>query len=405
MTCYLTGEIAGTGGAVKDKPEDFYVVELPLYLPSGEGEHTYLRIEKRGITTLEAIRRLSRAVGVAERDFGYAGMKDARGVTRQTISVPRVDPEILLSLELPGIVMVEARRHGNKLRLGHLAGNEFTIRIHQPADQASERATAILSVLAKRGVPNFFGLQRFGSQGNSHLIGRAWLQGDYRKAVDALIGTEDAVRDERWQAAIAAYRRGDLEESVRCFPGHCRIERDIIGRLLKHPDEWQKALKTVHPRLKMLYFSALQSFLFNRVLEKRLDSFDTVMRGDLAYKHDNGACFLVEDVSAEIARAEGFLISPTGPMFGAKMKRPSGRPLAIEDEVLNEEGLGHEVFATAKDWQFSGERRSLRVPLQNPSVEKDDGGLVLRFSLPRGAYATAVLREVMKSEEQITDEP
>lgn len=404
MPRYLTAEIAGTGGRIKDAPEDFQVEEIPLYLPCGEGEHSYFLFEKRRLTTLEAIRGIARAVQVNERDIGYAGMKDAMGVTIQTISIPRVSPERLLALDVPGVIPVAAKLHRNKLKLGHLAGNRFKIRVNQPEEGALNRSRAILDILARRGVPNFFGEQRFGSQGNSHLIGRAWLQGDYRQVVDAIIGREDAVRDERWQAAIAAYRRGDLDECERCFPRHCRTERDIVVRLMKHPGEWQKALKGVSPRLKMLYFSALQSFLFNRVLEKRLDSFDTLMTGDLAYKHDNGACFLVEDAHVESPRAQEFLISPTGPMFGASMKRPTGKPLEIEEEVLLEEGLCHDVFAS-KEMRMDGERRPLRVPLDNVSVETDDKGLVLNFSLPRGAYATAVLREVMKSGEQDINEP
>src|SRR5512140_1438706 len=99
MHSYLTADLPGTGGVIKETPEDFLVEEMPLYLPCGDGEHTYAVIEKRGVTTLEALRRIARALGVQERDIGYAGMKDAAGVTRQTVSIPRVPPERVSCLE------------------------------------------------------------------------------------------------------------------------------------------------------------------------------------------------------------------------------------------------------------------------------------------------------------------
>ena len=397
MPRYLTTEIPGTGGVIKETPEDFCVTEIPLYLPSGEGEHTYVEIEKRGVTTLEAIRRLARALNTAEREIGYAGMKDARGVTRQTVSIPRVAPEAVTALEVPGVTVLSARRHGNKLRLGHLAGNRFAIRIRGSVADGAARAAAVIEVLKRRGVPNYFGAQRFGTQANSHLVGRAWVLGDYQSAVDLLIGSGEGLTDEQWRSAIAAYRDGDLERSVRLFPPHCRTEREIVQRLAKKPDNWRQSLGGVPPRLKSLYVSAFQSHLFNLVLDERLERFDSVMTGDLAYKHANGACFLVEDAAKEAERALCFEISPTGPMLGGRMKLPQGEPLALEDEVLHREGVDRSSLS-ASALLPDGERRPLRVPLGAPEFAADGEGLFLTFSLPRGAYATAVLREIIKSD-------
>jgi tRNA pseudouridine13 synthase len=395
---YLTADLPGTGGVIKEEPEDFLVAEIPLYLPEGAGEHLYVEIEKRGITTLEAVRRLARELQVSDRDIGYAGMKDARGVTRQTVSIPRVDTERVLSLELPGIGVLTAARHRNKLKLGHLSGNRFRIRIRDVATDAVARADTILAVLGERGVPNFFGIQSYGAQGNSHLIGRALLAGDYRGAVDALMGDPAAVRDERWRAAIEAYRRGDLAASLAVFPGHCRTEREVLQRLVKQPDAWERAFRAVHPRLQKLYLSACQSALFDRVVAARLASIDRVEAGDLAWKHDNGACFLVEDEAAEASRAARFEISPTGPLFGGSMKLPAARQLALEEAVLAEAGLSRDSFASAGGPRLEGERRPLRVPAGEARVAMDPHGLVLEFSLPRGAYATSLLREIMKTD-------
>ena len=393
---YLTIDIPGTGGIIKETPEDFLVEEVPLYLPCGEGEHTYVTIEKRGLTTLEAVRRISRALGVPDREIGYAGMKDAVGVTRQTVSIPRVSPDVCSALNLPGIAVLASVRHRNKLRLGHLAGNRFRIRVREVGDEASERAEAVLAVLTARGVPNYFGAQRYGLHGNSHLIGRAMVRGEWRTAFDYVIGDPLAMRDERWRGAIEAYRRGDLEESIRLFPGHCRTERDILQRLLKRPDAHEKAFYAIHPRLKKLYLSAYQSSLFDRLLAERLDAFDRVMAGDLAMKHENGACFLVTDAAAEQPRAAAFEISPTGPMFGFRMLFPEGEPRAMEEALLAAEELELSSFNLPGGLAMDGERRPLRVPLREPSAMMDNDALILSFALPRGSYATSVLREVVK---------
>ena len=396
MPVYLTAETPGSGGVIKESPEDFLVEEVPLYHPCGEGEHTYAVIEKRGVTTLEALRRIARALRVSDRDIGYAGMKDAVGVTRQTISVPRVPPEQVAALELPGIRVLSAVLHRNKLRVGHLAGNRFRVRVRGVAADALARAEAVLAILGERGVPNYFGPQRYGVQGNSHLVGHALVQRDYRAAVDRIIGDPAAVRDDRWREAIEAYRRGDIAESLRIFPGHCRTERDILQRLAGRPDGFEKAFHAVHPRLKKLYLSAFQSALFDRLLDGRLAGFDRVLEGDLAWKHDNGACFLVTDAVAEAARAQAFEVSPTGPLFGFRMRFPEGEPRVMEEALLEGEGLTLESFNLPGGLGMEGERRPLRVPLGEPEVQMGAEGLLLSFTLPRGAYATSVLREIMK---------
>lgn len=396
MHKFLTADIPGIGGVIKETPEDFRVEEIPLYLPSGEGEHLYFTFEKRGITTLEAIRRIAGAVGASEREIGYAGMKDARALTVQTISIPRVRPESLLGLDKPGIRPISAIRHGNKLRLGHLKGNRFRIRVREVDNGAEATAEAVMKVLLERGLPNFFGEQRYGVQGNSHLIGAALLRQDYRGCVDALMGKPGAVEDPAWSSAIEAYCLGDMAGSLALFPHFCRTERDILKRLSAKPDDFRGAFRAVHPRLVKLYLSAFQSFLFDKVVEARLDRLDRVEAGDLAYKHANGACFLVEDEAAEAPRAAAFEISPTGPMFGCKMTLPKGGVLEMEEGLLAAEGITPASFDLPGQLRMEGERRPLRVPIWEPRLEMDGEGLVAEFSLPKGSYATSVLREVMK---------
>src|SRR5215510_8181947 len=132
-------------------PDTFVVEEVPAYEPSGEGEHTFLWIEKRGLTTIDAVKKLARLLGVDGRDVGYAGLKDRNAVTRQWISVPRLEPERALQLDEPDLRVLEARRHGNKLRTGHLRGNRFEVVVTVAAGAEGE-LSARLAALAAGGV-------------------------------------------------------------------------------------------------------------------------------------------------------------------------------------------------------------------------------------------------------------
>jgi tRNA pseudouridine13 synthase len=397
MHPYLTAEIPGTGGVIKESPEDFIVTEIPAYEPSGSGEHLYLTFEKRGMTTLEAIRRIAGKLQVSDRDVGYAGMKDAVGLTRQTISLQGARPEEALSLQLEGIAIRSAICHTNKLKPGHLKGNRFLVTIRGVTCTAEDSAAAILEILQRRGVPNYFGYQRYGAQGNSHLIGAALLRRDWRKAVDCLMGEPDAVRDAEWRSAIVVYQQGELTEALHRMPRHCRTEREVLQRLAARPDAWERAFSAVHPRLKKLYLSAFQSYLFDKVVEQRLATLDRVMEGDLAWKHANGACFLVESAEAEAPRAACFEISASGPMFGSRMKQPAGAVLTLEQRILEQEGIGCGAFDLGSGLRLEGERRPLRIPLGDATCRREGDALKLEFSLPRGSYATSVVREITKT--------
>lgn len=397
MHPYLTVDISGTGGVIKESPDDFIVSEIPAYEPCGSGEHLYLTIEKRGITTLEAIRRIAGALKVAEREVGYAGMKDAVGITRQTLSLQRVKAEDALALELDGVRIVSAIRHTNKLKLGHLKGNYFKIVVRNVSAEALATARLVLQALQQRGVPNYFGYQRYGALGNSHLIGAAMLRRDWQGAIDRMIGEPEAVRDPVWRSAVEAYQAGDLSAALEQMPRHCRSERDVLQRLVAKPAAWEKAFSAIHPRLRKLYLSAYQSDLFDRIVELRLQNIDQVMVGDLAWKHLNGACFLVEDDKIENLRADSFEISASGPMFGSHMKQPCGAVLELEQQVLAAEGIRSEDFDLGSGMNMEGGRRPLRIPLGEAACQLAGDLLELEFSLPKGSYATSVIREITKT--------
>lgn len=397
MGSYLTATFAGTGGSLKESPEDFLVEELPLYTPCGEGEHLYLSVEKRGLTTFDLLQRLSKALQVPEREIGYAGLKDARATTRQTLSVAGVSPEQALALEIEGVRILSARRHRNKLRLGHLSGNRFEIRLRDVAEGALETTLDVLHVLEQVGVPNLFGEQRYGSLGNSHRTGAALLRRNFAEAAAQIVGDPAKISNERWRRGAEAFAAGDLAGALALLPPRMRDERRMI-EALRAGRSAEEAVLALPRKLLRLYLSAFQSALFDRLVAMRLGSLETLWAGDLAFKHDNGACFVVEDPAAEQGRADRFEISPSAPLFGYKVTLAQGQAGLLERALLDKEQLRPEDFRLPGGLGMEGERRPLRVPLSGACARREGADLIVSFSLPKGSYATSVLREIMKND-------
>lgn len=397
MAEYLTALLPGTGGVIKRHPDDFCVEEIPLYPPCGCGEHLYVTVEKTGLTTHDLVHRVGRALNVAPREIGYAGLKDARARTRQTLSLSGVKAEQALGLDLPGVRVLAAAPHRNKLRLGHLAGNRFTIRVREVVPDALERALDILHVLSDLGVPNRFGDQRYGSLGNSHLIGRAIVRGDFDAASRLIVGDPATIRDGAWRAAAQAYIDGAPAAALEKLPQRFRNERNLLRALAQGESARQAVLALPRPLLR-LYLSAYQSSLFDRIVDMRLGSLARLWPGDLACKHVNGATFAVEDAAAEQPRADAFEISPTAPLYGCKVTLAKGQAGLLEEALLEKEGLTPESFRLGGGLDMDGERRPLRVPLADAEARLEGGDLLLAFRLPKGSYATSVLREVLKTD-------
>lgn len=331
-----TPSLPGTGGHMGPDPEDFRVTELARYPPTGQGDHCFVRIRKCDVTSWEAAARLARALGRRPGDVGLAGIKDRRAVAEQWLSVPDVDPADALGLELPGVEILEAARHGHKLRTGHLSGNRFVVRLYGVSEEGPARAEAILEHLARSGAYHYFGPQRFGSFGDNAQRGRALLEGKVR------------IRDRRQRRMV---------------------------------------------------LSALQSELFNAYLQARIgEPLVEPTVGELVQKTDSGGLFAVEDaveVAGRMARREVVI---TGPLFGPKMRRPrSGTASrALEDQVLDDAGLDLAAFDAWKRIA-PGSRRPLLIWPRCPEVREHAAGLEVRFDLPPGGYATVILREITKT--------
>ena len=345
---YLTEALVGTGGTLRTTDEDFVVDEELPYAPSGAGDHVFVRIEKRGTTTVDAARALARALGVRDRDIGIAGMKDRHAVTRQWLSLPPpVTPEQALAVELPGVRMLEAHRHAHKLRTGHVRANRFVLRVRGVDAGAAERARQILAALSvPPGAPNWYGEQRFGRDGDNAARGRSLVTG----------------------------------------------ERPL-GR---------------DRRLDRLMISALQSQLFNDWLTARIGDglYRAVLAGDVLHKR-GGGMFVSDDPATDQARLAAGELVVTGPMFGDRMRLPGNASpaLAREAEVLVRAGIPREAFSSVRALA-EGTRRDAAVEVAGAVVAAVDGSTIeVAFALPGGAYATAVMREVMKGDQPVDAGP
>ncbi len=316
-------------------PEDFRVIEEPLYETTGEGNHTFVFVEKRGRTTEQVARELARAGGVSQKDVGYAGRKDRHAITRQWFSLEGVDPERALGFELTSAEVLEARRHPHKIKTGHLRGNRFEIVLRSDRPVALEPIRARVESLVRRGMPNRYGQQRFGRDGDNALQARRLLA-DGRPPRDR------------------------------------RAARFLV--------------------------SALQSEVFNAALEERIDEYDGVLLGDVARVEESGGLFWVDDLERERPRAKAFEISATGPIFGTKMRAPTEDVARLERAIFDRFELPDlATLKLPRGLRARGARRPLRVRPEGLEIEGLQGshGLKLRCWLPPGAYLTVLLEELV----------
>lgn len=341
-------------GTIKATPEDFIVDEVPAYTPLGEGDHLYLHIRKRNLTTDEAARAIARALDVDPHAMGIAGLKDKVAVTTQWLSVlagaTRLE-ERLADLSIDGVEVLAHGRHKNKLKTGHLRENRFAIVVRGIDPARLDEVRASLERVARDGVPNAFGPQRFGRRGDNAERARSWLVGGQRAPGD--------------------------------------------------------------PRVRRLQFSAFQSAIFNAVLEQRVrdGTWNTPLPGDLLKKEDTGGLFICADVQGDRERAERGEVSPTGPIVGDRMRQPEGEALALEQRIVTPLIEGVDLRRARSIGE--GTRRALRLHVaelshrlvgppsddRSPALEEattslqhpQGAAIEVRFVLPKGAYATTVL--------------
>ncbi len=391
---YLPTAQPGIGGKIKTRPEDFYVEEIPLYQPSGQGQHIYIEIEKVGIPTYTAIKKIAHALNISPKSIGYAGQKDAQAVTRQTLSLDNVSTEAVAAIELPNIKILSSKRHNNKLRLGHLAANRFVIRVREVEQDVRPIAEATLEILMAQGVPNFFGEQRFGNRGNTDRLGETLLRQNRAEFVAEYLGRPQPHETPPIQAARQFVNQGQWADALTQWPRHLADERRVLIAINKANGDIDGVFKALNNKLKSFFVSAFQSKLFNLLLTERLDTLGQLEKGDVAYIHQKGAAFIVEDATLEQPRANRLEISPSGPLFGTKTLLAKEKPGRRERDILVEYNLALEDFKIP-GLKIQGARRPYRFIVKKGKTWWDDG-LMVSFELSPGTYATRVMAEIMK---------
>ncbi len=326
---------------LRSRPEDFRVEELPAYEPDGRPGHLLSTLEKRSLTTEEAVRELARQLKVPRAEIGVAGLKDRDAVTRQWVSLPDRATAALPSFSHPAITLGDPHPHSHKLRRGHLRGNRFAIvlrRVSLDLPEAEERARAKLDRLVHAGLRNYYGGQRFGKDARNLEPGLAALAGK----------------------------------------GPRRAKADLV-------------------------VSAGQSALFNLYLATRAERglLDRTLLGDILQKRATGGMFECTDAEEDQRRFDAGELVITGPMFGSKMRKPSPETpaAALEQEILTTARLTPAKLAKLGR-KVPGARRQLLIyPEQTdvalaPALDNLGPGLELRFILPPGSYATVLMREL-----------
>ena len=407
---YLTRDTPGIGGTIKNRPEDFLVQELPLYQPAGHGEHIYMYIEKRGMSTLQLRDILARHFKVHRRSIGHAGLKDKYAITQQTFSIhtPGKTPEDFPSLQHDKLTVQWVDLHTNKLKRGHLAGNRFSIRVRDVSPTAVLQANKSLQQLNKQGVPNRFGPQRFGLIQNNHEIGRAIIMGNPQLVIDLLCAPHDLAPANQ-RDARELYAAGNFLAARDAMPKVFKIERRILTQLAQGAEP-AKAVAAIDETAAGFYISAYQSAIFNQILNDRVESgtHDQLLVGDQAFILNSRRLFPVEQLDLEnsetMDRLKSGEICASGPMWGTTMCRAAGEIDANELQALANTGVSIKDLESCESRDrfpmIGGDRRPLRIPVIDPEVEGgvDEHGAYIRcaFELPRGSFATTVMDEIMK---------
>jgi tRNA pseudouridine13 synthase len=415
---YYASDADGTGGRLRESPEDFRVREIedfdvqPVDEPASDYPWLVLRVTLTRWDTNDFARAFSNAVGMSRERVRWAGTKDRHAVTTQLFSVRDLDPEQVPDVADADIEVVG--RAGRGLEFGDLAGNEFEIVVRDP--EAPEQAGPISEELrqfagGKVGTPNFFGQQRFGSKRPiTHEVGLAILRDDWEGAAMAYLGNPTEYEPENSQAARRYVEETrDWQSALDEFPERLRYERTMLHELAEGGD-FRDAVETFPSNLQRLFVNAAQSYAFNRMLSERLARglpFHEPVAGDVVWfaesdapegvaRPDSGRQQRVTESRVDVMarhceRGRAFV---TAPLVGTETEFSDGEPGDIERSVLDDLDLEPADFDLPGDWSSEGTRRAV---LLRPDLTVDHDPLTFEFALPSGSYATVVLREYLKT--------
>ncbi len=408
---HLTAE-PGIGGRLRERCEDFVVVEIPDHRGVPGGDYLVALVRAENWETNALVGAMSRLLGVSDRRISFAGTKDKRAITEQYFSFKGLRQDALTErLDLDGVAVLETFMLTTSVRMGDLAGNRFDIRVADPDAGRLDGVAPIAERLVAEGFPNYFHVQRFGSvRGNTHTIGRRIAAGDMQGAVDEIVGRPVPGEDEVMAEARRAYDAGTAPEDVMAlFPQHASIERTALESLARRPGEPERAIAALPKNLQLMYVHAFGSYLFNLYLGRRLgegrlapEPGDVALDLDDAGRPDRERPHGVTSANAGkvAARCGARRAAVAGPVPGADIlaRVPEGPSRDLMAGIMEREGVAPEDFVVPElpYLTTAGTLRPLLAPLidlERPDVAR------FRFRLPPGTYATAVMREFMKVED------
>jgi tRNA pseudouridine13 synthase len=410
MEYYVT-DTPGCGGVIRSSPEDFRVEEVYEDLNYEGGRYLVLEVEKKDWDTHHLIREMSRQLRISQKRFGWAGTKDKRAVTSQRISIMNLKETELERLTLPDLKIKVLGRTNRSVGLGDLLGNRFVITIRSLActDAASRFAAITEQILRCKGVPNYFGVQRFGdTRPVTHKVGEAIVRGNLEQAVFTYLALPFPGELDRTRAARQRlWESKDIPSALKEFPEYLRYELAMLNYLVEYPDDYAHAFDVLSVNLKRLFVHAYQSYLFNKILSGRIAAglpLDRAVEGDVVCfsKGDQPDIDRLQAVTGEnliavnrlAERGRSFV---TLPLIGFETNLAMGKEGEIERAMLSEQNVCQEDFRIAAnpDLGSRGARHAALLKV-SPNIKVEGDRATLEFFLPKGSYATVLLREYTK---------
>jgi len=404
---YYASDAEGIGGKLRAAAEDFIVEEIPLPEKGGTtGPYLICKLTKTNWELQHAIKEIAKRLAISHRRIGWAGTKDRNAITRQLISLYKVTPEQVSAVRLKDITLEPVGQANEALSLGDLLGNRFSIAIRDCLPDNLEARVRLTNETAAQGIPNYFGIQRFGAtRPVTHLVGEYILRGDFEKAVMTYIGREFSGEPENVRVVRSAFlSTRDIPAALHDLPKQMSYERAMLHYLYRHPDDYSGALLELPPKLLSMFVSAFQSFLFNSALSQRFDDGHTLsepLEGDRLIfangRTDSVTSTNSNAVSIHIRRGRCTiaLFMPGSDPFEGKSEGDLAIGALLEKYAITAENFKKaSVFVHTK---FDGAWRPIALKTAiELSLDKND--VRLKFSLPPGHYATTVCREFMKAD-------
>ena len=417
MDYYIT-DAPGCSGKIKSSAGDFVVSEIFSEREYEGGRYLIVEVEKTNWDAHRLIREMARILRISQKRFSWAGTKDKKAVTRQRISIMNLEAEELSRISLPDLKIKVLGRSNRGVGLGDLLGNRFSITIRDLSCPEPEARFASITrqINSFGGIPNYFGVQRFGEvRPVTHKVGEALVRGQYEDAVFIYLAQPfPGELPETIIARQALWTSRNIPEALKHFPERLSFETAMLNYLVEHPGDYAHSFMVLSPNLRRLFVHAYQSYLFNKILSLRLGAGMPLNRAEVG----DVVCFArdglpdmgrlqkanPENLSAInrlIERGRSFL---TLPLIGFDTELAGGREGEIERAVLAEEAVSEEDFRVAgcQDLGSKGTRRAALCPVL-PEITLSGSSANLQFLLPKGSYATVLLREYIKGNEYSHD--